>query len=246
MIRRGVGALLVLSLTAADAPPVSAQQPPPGPRLERKWVWTIIGAAAGALVGGAASFHYHDPLPYPYYWSNRRRMIASGAFGAAVGAGIGFALERTLARRGGVGRGPGGPYFVVVAEGLTSATITDGIRVAPRAFTASQLVEACRDPRVVDRLEVAPNPLEMREDGRYALNSLSVVAVNGADVAMAGVPIVLEAEEVNPPVVQLRSDDPDLNVGRLHAVRTGFFQMRIRTMCGAPHAERIILGRVTP
>ena len=139
-----------------------------------------------------------------------------------------------------------GTYFVSIAEGLTSATIAEGIRVAPRGFTASQLVEACKDPRVVNRLEVAPNPLEMREDGRYSLNSLSVVAINGADVAMVGVPIVLEAQEVDPPIVQLRSDDPDLDVGRLHALRPGSFQMRIRTMCGAPHAERIIVGRVSP
>ena len=41
-------------------------------------------------------------------------------------------------------------YFVQLAEGLTSATLTEGIRVAPRMFAASQLVEACKDPRVVD------------------------------------------------------------------------------------------------
>ena len=207
-------------------------------------MWTIVGAATGALVGGTAAFYYHYPLPYPYNWSNGQRIAASAAVGGVIGAGVGFLLKRALERRG--AGGSGGPYFVVVAEGLTSATLTESIRVAPRGFTSSQLVEACRDPRVVARLEVAPDPLEMREDGRYALNSLSVVAVNYADVAMEGVPIVLEAEEVSPPVVQLRSDNVDLNAGRLHAVRTGYFQMRIRTMCGAPHAERIILGRVTP
>jgi hypothetical protein len=114
-------------------------------------------------------------------------------------------------------------YFVQLAEGLTSATLTEGIRVAPRMFAASQLVEACKDPRVVDRLEVAPGRLDMEPDGRYALNSLSVVAVNAADLAMTNIPIVLEAEEISPPVVELRSDDPDLNAGRLHAVRTGQF-----------------------
>ena len=246
MIRRGVGALLVLLLTVTSASPLFAQQAPAVPRLERKWVWTIIGAAAGAVVAGAASLHNHDAVPYPYNWSPRQRTIASTAVGAAVGAGLGFALERAWRRRGGDDTGPGGPYFVSIAEGLTSATLTEGIRVAPRQFTASQLVEACKDPRVVDRLEVAPEMLEMREDGRYSLNTLSVVAVNGADVAMAGVPVVVEVEEVNPTVVALRSDDPDLNAGRLHAVRAGYFRMRVRTMCGTPHAERIIQGRVSP
>ncbi len=137
-------------------------------------------------------------------------------------------------------------YYVQVAEGLTSPSLTEGIRVAPRRFAASQLVEACKDPLVVARLEVAPNPLELREDGRYELSSLSVVAVNAADVAMSPMPIVLEVEERSPPVVQLRSDDPDLNAGRLHVVRAGEFRMRVRTMCGTPHVEVMIRGLVTP
>lgn len=137
-------------------------------------------------------------------------------------------------------------YFVTIAEGLTSATLTEGIRVAPRMFSAPQLTEACRDPRVVERLEVAPERLEMAQDGRYSLNSISVVAVNGADLAMAGIPIVLEAEEITPPVILLRSDDPDLNQGRLHAVRVGRFRMRVRTICAGPQVQRIIAALVTP
>lgn len=250
MIRRGVGALLVLSLTVTCVSPLQAQSAPPievARPAERALLGAILGAAAGAVLGSlSVGFdHRFKPGTYPDTWSSQRKILTGTATGAAVGAGIGFVFGLLRARNTG-GGGRTGAYFVVVAEGLTSATLTEGIRVAPRAFTASQLVEACRDPRVVDRLEVAPNPLEMREDGRYALNTLSVVAINGADVAMANVPIVLEAEEVNPPVVQLRSDDPDINVGRLHAVRAGLFQMRIRTMCGAPHAEKIIVGRVSP
>ncbi len=137
-------------------------------------------------------------------------------------------------------------YFVSVAEGLTSATLTEGIRVAPRMFAASQLVEACNTPRGVERLEVAPSRLEMTPDGRYALNTLSVVAVNAAAAAIPDVPIALEAEEITPPVIGLRSDDPDLNAGRLHAVRAGRFRMRIRTLCGGPQVEAIIRGRVSP
>ena len=135
-------------------------------------------------------------------------------------------------------------YFVTIAEGLTSATLTEGIRVAPRMFSAPQLSEACKDPRVVERLEVSPERLQMAPDGRYSLNSISVVAVDRADLAMPGIPIVLEAEEITPPVIALRSDDPDLNEGRMHAVRAGRFQMRIRTICGGPQVERIIQARV--
>jgi len=137
-------------------------------------------------------------------------------------------------------------YFVSIGEGLTSATLTEGIRVAPRMFAATQLTEACKNVRVVDRLEVSPDRLDMTPDGRYALNSLSVVAVNSADQPLAGVPIVLEAEEISPPVIALRSDDPDLSAGTLHAVRAGRFRVRVRTMCGGPQVQRIIKGKVAP
>lgn len=256
MIRRGVGALLVLSLTCTCALPLNAQQPPPVPpappvrvpaalRPNPTRTLVILGAVAGAALGsfGVGFDHRFRPGRYPDEWSWKRNLITGTATGAAIGAGVGLVV--TLLRGQEI-RTPPDLFFVSVAEGLTSATFTEGIRVAPRGFTSSQLVEACRDPRVVDRLEVAPDQLEMRADGRYELNSISVVAVNGADVAMAGVPIVIEAEEVSPAVVVLRSDDPDLNVGRLRAVRAGYFRMRFRTMCGAPHAERIILGRVSP
>ena len=161
----------------------------------------------------------------------------------SAGALLVLTLIIGVATRGVRGRSSG--HFVQIAEGLTSATLTEGIRIAPRMFAASQLVEACKDPRLVERLEVAPDRLEMQQDGRYALNSLSVVAVNAAGLAMAGIPIVFEAEEISPPVVQLRSDDPDLNAGRLHAVRAGRFKIRVRTMCGASHAEKVIQARVT-
>jgi hypothetical protein len=244
MIRRGVGALLVLSLMLTCAPPAQAQPAPAPPaprRSEPTLLWAILGAAAGAALGslGAGFNERFRPGSFPDTWSSQRKILTGTATGAAIGAGVGFVIGRLRAREA------VDLYFVTIAEGLTSATLTEGIRVAPRGFTASQLVEACKDPRVVDRLEVAPNPLEMREDGRYALNSLSVVAVNAADLAMAGVPIVLEAEEVSPPVVQLRSDDADVMAGRLHAVGIGSFQMRVRTMCGTPHAEKIIQGRVS-
>lgn len=135
-------------------------------------------------------------------------------------------------------------YFVHVAEGLSSPSVTEGISVAPRMFTASQLTEACRKYVRVDRLNVAPKVLELAPGNTYALNSLTVVAVNPAEVAVPGVPIVVEAEDSNPPILQLRSDDPDLNAGRLRVVGTGEFRVRVRTTCGTPPVETIIKGKV--
>ena len=134
--------------------------------------------------------------------------------------------------------------YVQIAEGLSSPTITDGIRVAPRMFSAPSLVDACKNATAVRRLDVAPDALELLRGNRFSLDSLTVVAVDDADIAVPGLPIVLEVEDTEPPVLQLRSDDPDLNAGRLLAIGTGEFRLRVRTICGPPYAEIVVKGRV--
>ena len=133
-----------------------------------------------------------------------------------------------------------------IAEGLTAPTLTEGIRVAPRMFASSELAQACGNPRPVARLQTPTKLLELQIGERFALSTLNVVAVNFADVAMGGVPIVIEATDSSPTVLQLRSDDPDLNQGRLYSLNSGVFSLRIRTLCGGPAVETTIQGRVAP
>lgn len=137
-------------------------------------------------------------------------------------------------------------HYVPIAEGLSSPTLAEGIRVAPRMFAAPELMRACRDPRSVARLETATRFLDLQVGERFPLSSLRVVAVNFADVAMTAVPIVIEADDFSPPVLQLRSDNPDLNQGQLYSLNSGAFRLRIRTLCGTPGAETTIRGRVDP
>lgn len=132
-------------------------------------------------------------------------------------------------------------HYVQIAEGLSSPTSAEGIRIAPRTFTTQQLIEACREAVPIERLEVLPSTLELMQGNVYALGTLTVVAVDAADVAQPNVPIVIEAEDTR--VLRLTSDDPDLNQGRLRVVGTGSFRMRIRAACGND-AEAIIEGRV--
>ncbi len=135
-------------------------------------------------------------------------------------------------------------YYVPIAEGLSSPTLAEGIRLAGRMFPAYELMRACRDPRSVARLETATRSLDLQVGERFPLSSLSVVAVNFADVAMTAVPIVIEADDFSPPVLQLRSGNPDLNQGQLYSLNSGPFRLRIRTLCGTPGAETTIIGRV--
>ena len=143
-------------------------------------------------------------------------------------------------------RAPQKPYFVPIAEGLTSSTLAENIRVAPRMFSAPDLVRACRDPRTVARLETVTGTLGLQVGERFALSSLRIVAVNAADEAMPAVPIAIEAEDASPPVLQLRSDDPELQKGQLYPLNAGRFRLRIRTLCGTPGAETTIVGRADP
>lgn len=137
-------------------------------------------------------------------------------------------------------------YFVHVAEALTSPTMTEPMRVAPRMFSAYQVSEACGTPRRIQRLEAPTRSVSLRVGDRLTLSTLRVVAVNDGNVAVPDVPIVLEAEELNPPVLELRSDDVELEQGRLKTVGSGTFHIRVRTLCSATNAELTITGIVTP
>ena len=157
----------------------------------------------------------------------------------AVGCGRGYAV-RVPGRSLSPDR-----YYVQVGEGITAATLTEGMRVSPRMFTANDLVAACREPKPVARLEAVPSVLDLPVEGRYPLNRISIVAISPQGVAIVpGVPVVLEAQDITPPIVQLRSDDPDLNAGVLHVVRPGTFNLRARTICGVQGIEITIRGNV--
>ena len=135
-------------------------------------------------------------------------------------------------------------YYVTVAEGLTSPSMSESMRVAPRMFSAPDLADACQSPRRVARLEAPARTLDLRVGDQLALSTLRVVAVGEAGAALSAVPVVIEAEELNPALVQLRSDDADLNEGRLRTVGSGTFRVRVRTLCTTTPADLIIVGRV--
>ena len=137
-------------------------------------------------------------------------------------------------------------YYVRVAEGLTSPSLTETMQVAPRMFGASDLTTACQSPRRIARLEAPSRTLELRVGEPFALNTLRVVAVGEAGTAMADVPVAIEVEEVNPPLVQLRSDDPDLNAGRLRSVGSGIVRIRVRALCTSTPAELNLTARIAP
>ena len=138
------------------------------------------------------------------------------------------------------------PHYVQIAEALTAPSLSDGVVVAPRTFTPVDLTAACRGATPVARLVVEPPTLQLVQGSRVPLDTLSIVAVNAADIAIPRQPVVVEAEDAAPPVVEVRSDGEDVNAGRLHAVGEGTFRLRVRTLCGTRSVEKIITGIVGP
>jgi hypothetical protein len=138
------------------------------------------------------------------------------------------------------------PFFALVAEGLTAPSLTEPMRVAPRMFSALQLTAVCQTPRRIGRLEAPARTVELRVGDRLTLSSLNIVAISDANVAVTDVPVAFDVEERTPPIVSLRSDDPDLNAGRLLTLAEGRFRVRVRTICVNDPAEVMINGRVLP
>jgi hypothetical protein len=159
-------------------------------------------------------------------------------------AGLGLLLVALLSSAGAAPAAAQARTFVVIAEGLTAPTLSEGIRVVPKMFAPSQLVAACREPQHIRRLITSSSRLELQIGERLPLESLNIVAVNHANVAVGGVPISIEAEDRVPAVLQLRSDDPDLNNSRIFPLERGRFRLRVRTLCAAPPAAELIINGV--
>jgi hypothetical protein len=135
------------------------------------------------------------------------------------------------------------PHYVPVADALTSPTLREGIRVAPQRFSLTEMVRNCPDSRRVDHFRTV-RPLQLQVGERFPLALLVVLAVDEDDRPLPDIPISLEVDEREPPVLLLRSGDPDISQGLLQALGPGSFRIRIRTLCSPP-ADTAITGRVS-
>ena len=136
--------------------------------------------------------------------------------------------------------------YLRVAEGLTSTHLDEAIHLALPRLGADLLRQGCPAPRRIVRLATPSTAIQMQIGDAFALRGLSVIAVDDANVTVPGVPLAIEAQDQYPPVLQLRTDDPDLGRGTLRPLSTGDFTLRIYTLCGAPGAETILDVKVVP
>jgi hypothetical protein len=142
--------------------------------------------------------------------------------------------------------GSGPRTYIRVAEALGAANLNEGLRIAVPRLQPEVIRQGCRTLPYIVRLQAPSLNMQMQIGEPLVLSGLSVVALDNANVIVAGVPLAIEAEDQSPPVLQLRSDDPDLGRGTLRTVNTGEFRLRIYTLCGNPGAEAVMSVTVVP
>ena len=134
-----------------------------------------------------------------------------------------------------------GPQFVHLAEGFTSPDTDTGIRAAQRNFSVPDMPEICLPLRTPNRLVVVnTEPLQLVRGQWFGYERIVVLAVDASGAVLAPVPVSLEVEDVDPPVLNLRSDmtaDPE---GRVLPIRSGSFHIRFTTLCNNPSIGTVI------
>ena len=137
--------------------------------------------------------------------------------------------------------------YIRVAEALTSATMNEAIQIAVPRLDPAVISQGCRlVARRIVRLATPSLSMQMQIGEQFRLSGLSIVAVDDANLVVSGVPLAIEALDQTPPVLQLRTNDPDLGRGWLRPVNTGEFLVRTYTLCGVPGAEAIFNVKVVP
>jgi hypothetical protein len=131
------------------------------------------------------------------------------------------------------------PDFGTVSEGFTSPNRTTGIDAAYRMFSGSNFDKACEGSKVPFRL-VSPNRLVTLRVGEwFPLSRFVVVGEDRSGDVLPSLPIMIEVERKEPPLLNLRTDM--ISTGRgLLSIQTGRFRFRARTICEGTSAKVFI------
>jgi hypothetical protein len=123
--------------------------------------------------------------------------------------------------------------FGHVAEGYTSRDEATGANVAPRMFSAPDNI--CANAPRPAALHVPPDRIELEVGKAYPINRLVIVGRDEAGAVLRDVPIAIEVEIVEPPLLNRQSDAMPEN--HLHPVRSGVVRIRVRTICTDPSVQ---------
>lgn len=135
------------------------------------------------------------------------------------------------------------PTYVTIGEAWSGDRRGSPIAVAYRLFTASQLAGMCPGSIAPARLVAEPATALLRVGEWFALDSLAVVAVDASARRLPPVPLRVDVETPEPPMLDLRSDR--IAAARVRPIRTGQFMFRLRTLCPGAGAEVFVPASVS-
>jgi len=133
--------------------------------------------------------------------------------------------------------------FGTIAEAFTSETQHRGIEVAYRMFSAPDLGRICAKSERPSKLVPQKVPITLRVGEWFPLGRVVIVAADASGRQLQPVPIMLEVEEKEPPLLNLRSDM--IAEARVLPVRAGSFRFRARTICSDPSVAVLLEATVS-
>lgn len=125
--------------------------------------------------------------------------------------------------------------FGTVGEGLTSSTRIAGIGVAYWMFSAPTFPKVCAESERPFRLASPSRAVALHVGEWFSLRGLIVVGEDRRGNVVHPLPISVEVEAKDPPVLNLRPEM--ISDGRLMPLRTGAFRFRARTICDGTSSE---------
>jgi hypothetical protein len=134
--------------------------------------------------------------------------------------------------------------FVTIAEGITSPDEKHGIRAAYRMWSAPQMGAVCAKTSAPSTLAPGRPEVRLKAGQPFALTRLVVVARDRAGQVLQHVPIMVEAADQQPPLLDLRTEA--VAGGSITASKPGRFRFRVRTLCGNDPLSVVIPAVVTP
>lgn len=137
------------------------------------------------------------------------------------------------------------PGFGTVAEGFTSQDRTTGIDAAYRMFSLSTFGKTCQESQRPFRLTSPNGTVTLRVGEWFPLRRLIVVGEDRTGKVLRPLPIMIEVERKDPPLLNLRADMISDERGLL-PIRPGKFRFRARTICEGVSADVFIPAMVNP
>ena len=136
------------------------------------------------------------------------------------------------------------PGFVTIAEGFTSPNRSSGIDVAYRMFSLSTFAKTCKESGRPFTLTTQNSAVTLRAGEWFPLCRLIIVGADRTGHVLRPLPIYLEVEATNSPLLNLQSDM--ISDGRLLPIRTGKFRFRARTICEGTSTDIFIQAVIRP